>query len=1092
MGQAAYRFLPWARRGLSTMIAAPDIGQDLVQRPSLAAGLTVSGAGSHGVDLSLYGPADIIGIDSRLIIRTDPKPHTTDCEPNYLAAIEFDLPELPWLFSPASADAQQHLRPWLVLVVLETTGEDRVASPRVEQGRPLPVIELAAQQVAGQLPDLSQSWAWAHGQLLSEKGSSSDNSAALAGDPNLNLSRIVCPRRLEPMTGYMACLVPAFDLGVLRGLGATPPSAAVLKPAWRIDQPADLTLPVYFHWNFATGPQGDFESLARELKPFKCPPTVGTTSMFIWDSLPGLFSATPTSVQDKPVWMDGALRASEGEPATMADIDPAFQQAITKEVNSPADIADLSAPDSTRAIAAPVYGGFHAKAVRVPAANPKWLKEINLDPRARAAAGLAADVVRTNQEILMQSCWEQVGKVLEANALLNQSWLATAALTHLHGRISALSAASQLMLTAPVRSRVNFGSLTIAANVTRSSLPNASLSPTFRRMLSPRRPALRHAARALATSPATGLMERMARGSSSVDPNQFTPDGLDRVRAFDSITVGNNPAATIDLSVIGLTVLVRAQDIEILKHAAGSVALLQPPVQVRADIIRTGIVTNTHIGVLAGSAAATSLVEAIDEMISTAGKSPRAEAFLLDRNSEGKLSIAAIDIASDGQAMLRTPSGSPDRVIANFGNGFSGGATSDFTAALTALPKGILGSALPVTITKGNSGEVMGGSFTGVGRSRRFKPNRPVGEAQPIADLVKDSIVLDKYSQAFAKTFDKLEINQVDRPLQIVPFDLAGAASAIAVKLDPRRTVTGRLASMIQLNGIDLFAGSGGTATVVPTVDRILCAPSLPEPAYLRLARYDSRAFLPGIDTIPQNTLTLLETNPRFIEAYMVGLNHEMNRELLWRRYPTDQRGTPFRHFWDWEDGAPDIGQIHAFANKPLGHNTRGGEIGGNLVLLVRGNLLRRYPNSTISAWRGVPGNGRPILMPNPGPTDYRPAVFFGGFEPDVSFAGFSLTRPEIVAGEGWFFVIEQQVTEPRFGFDEEKRDAVAANPGNWRDARWIDTGTNPGGHLAINGRLAGHQAVGVTYAKDAAHLAAAAMQRPFRLAVHASNLTQF
>jgi hypothetical protein len=57
MAQAAYRFLPWARRGLSTMVTAPDTGQDLPQRPSLAAGLTVSGAGSHGVDLSLYGPA---------------------------------------------------------------------------------------------------------------------------------------------------------------------------------------------------------------------------------------------------------------------------------------------------------------------------------------------------------------------------------------------------------------------------------------------------------------------------------------------------------------------------------------------------------------------------------------------------------------------------------------------------------------------------------------------------------------------------------------------------------------------------------------------------------------------------------------------------------------------------------------------------------------------------------------------------------------------------------------------------------------------------------------------------------------------------
>ena len=31
----------------------------------------------------------------------------------------------------------------------------------------------------------------------------------------------------------------------------------------------------------------------------------------------------------------------------------------------------------------------------------------------------------------------------------------------------------------------------------------------------------------------------------------------------------------------------------------------------------------------------------------------------------------------------------------------------------------------------------------------------------------------------------------------------------------------------------------------------------------------------------------------------MVGSNHEMGRELLWRGYPTDQRGTYFAQFWD-------------------------------------------------------------------------------------------------------------------------------------------------------------------------------------------------
>ena len=60
-----------------------------------------------------------------------------------------------------------------------------------------------------------------------------------------------------------------------------------------------------------------------------------------------------------------------------------------------------------------------------------------------------------------------------------------------------------------------------------------------------------------------------------------------------------------------------------------------------------------------------------------------------------------------------------------------------------------------------------------------------------------------------------------------------------------------------------------------------------------------SELFLPNIQLIATNSITLLETNQKFIEAYMVGLNHEFARELLWREYPTDQRGSYFRQFWD-------------------------------------------------------------------------------------------------------------------------------------------------------------------------------------------------
>src|SRR4029450_5424590 len=65
------------------------------------------------------------------------------------------------------------------------------------------------------------------------------------------------------------------------------------------------------------------------------------------------------------------------------------------------------------------------------------------------------------------------------------------------------------------------------------------------------------------------------------------------------------------------------------------------------------------------------------------------------------------------------------------------------------------------------------------------------------------------------------------------------------------------------------------------------------------LKAIDVELFLPNIDLIAQNSITLIETNQKFIEAYMVGLNHEFARELLWRESPTDQRGSYFRQFWD-------------------------------------------------------------------------------------------------------------------------------------------------------------------------------------------------
>jgi len=227
---------------------------------------------------------------------------------------------------------------------------------------------------------------------------------------------------------------------------------------------------------------------------------------------------------------------------------------------------------------------------------------------------------------------------------------------------------------------------------------------------------------------------------------------------------------------------------------------------------------------------------------------------------------------------------------------------------------------------------------------------------------------------------------------------------------------------------------------------------------------------------------------PRFVASLLAGLNTEMNRELLWREFPTDQRGTPFQRFWTWADGFPDVAPMTAW-HEELAHNSRGGP-GGQIALLVRGRLLRRYPNTVVYAWRANPNNE---LINPPGPDDLQLPAFAGVLGDDMAFYGFNLADTQLTEGSGWFFVLQEQPTEPRFGFDEAPRGGLGPDPlGSWSDATWEHTGTAPGGHLRIIGNpLEGMVLADVRFADHAGALAAITLQKPFRVAVHARSIVE-
>ena len=232
-------------------------------------------------------------------------------------------------------------------------------------------------------------------------------------------------------------------------------------------------------------------------------------------------------------------------------------------------------------------------------------------------------------------------------------------------------------------------------------------------------------------------------------------------------------------------------------------------------------------------------------------------------------------------------------------------------------------------------------------------------------------------------------------------------------------------------------------------LEPILCAPQVSVPVWSLLRDVSPEWILPGVGDLPRNSVSLLATNQKFIEAFMIGLNHEMNRELLWNGYPTDQRGTYFQQFWDfrgWVKGngsgrRPDRGQVRR--HQPDRRWDRTTDLGTHigrayrprrLVLLVRGDVIKRYPNVVVYAVQAKEtalGSGVFTLDND---TQSHP-VFQSVLTGDVAYYGFDLTRAAVRgsgtgADPGWYFVLQEHPSEPKFNqfAPDGQNNAVPAN----------------------------------------------------------------
>ena len=330
--------------------------------------------------------------------------------------------------------------------------------------------------------------------------------------------------------------------------------------------------------------------------------------------------------------------------------------------------------------------------------------------------------------------------------------------------------------------------------------------------------------------------------------------------------------------------------------------------------------------------------------------------------------------------------------------------------------------------------------------------------------------------------------------------DLPGLASRVQPALDPDATVPARISYRIAL-----------PSRVGDPLEPVLASPRFPQPMWETLPDISRELLFPGMARIPPETVTLLETNSPWVAAYLVGLNHEMGRELLWNEYPTDQRGTCFRQFWDARARVPaptdptDTGPIPEWDGADdLGDGLRT-EASRRLVLVLRGELLRRYPEATVYAVPAVfpAGASKQPRTPDADPTKERYPIFGGRLAPDVTFFGFDLdatqARGSLSGGKpGWFFVLQQHPTAPHFGLGEETGADLGKAPASWDQVTWGNVAKDAADletmrYAPVTPKAGWFASFvwspGPPWGADAAAMAVLTLQRPARVAIHAAQL---
>lgn len=1048
----SYDFTPYALVGLSAAMQTPA-GVETRAKTTVTVPVADDEGGTDAVarDVMLYGPGDVLSIHGEQVVRRYPAPGSVNAEETFHAHVEFDRPELPWVFSAQTPT--DRMRPWITLVVFE---ESEIEWQPANSGLQ-PVIEVDADR----LPDLAAAHLWAHAQAVS--GPASLSARLSTAYAPVNISRLLAARVLTQNTNYVACVVPTTDAGVKVGLGLP---AGSLDPAW---QPGDgrVRLPVYDHWSFRTAPDGDFARLARRLEGIAAPWRIGRR--FLDTSRPGaplepLAAGAPGrrqvircalySVNPPPT--DAPAEDAAWSAARVAKLKAAVEAAAVMEGSGS---TDPGTPADLPLVGPRLYASGQRGASTMPVDD--WFEQLNVDPANRVVAGLGTRVVRKDQEPLMQAAWAQVGEINAANRALGLAQLARHLAASLHARLAAVAPGRLLQLTRPLATRVRMegAGLTLHGQEARSATPVTALAGAFRRSTRVMGPLTRRlsagqqekVARIVGTASGAardfmrpyveldGLAGLSEAALAALDGNVVARAlGVDPKKALDMVKsaaqgLAANPSLATAVSKPALWQKAR-QDYHVGRALARQIAdriTRYVPENPADDVVTArwlaGLAAGLATTEVAGTKPLANVALKLEKVVKAAAKQAPAVPPPVIHPLPHELAGAAL---AEGPARPGA-----EVTVA----GYSIGTAQGVTGALlrTAAARGpaapvrgqlseLAAGRTPPAIDRPIVGKVKGGKGGSrldailTTRGRALASYVEAASRITVADLRRDVASLVDGAGALALPATP------DRP------QLAVTKAELLLRLDPARTVVEVTAARLQRGGIvpaDWFSDT--------LIRPVMAAPRFDRPMYKALDEYDRDWLVPGLTTVEADEfVTVLSSNDAFVEAFLVGLSDEMGRELLWREYPTDRRGTYFHRFWDPK--RDELRQeIHRFTRTRLGSHVSMGPPGqsGRAVVLIRGEVVRRYPDMTVMAMHDQGStDGMPILPDAPaGLPEAAPSLFHAFLPPDIMLAGLDITV-DALRSPGWWIVLAEHPQAPRFRRQEpdlaghEVRFATAAS----------------------------------------------------------------